>query len=154
MGGHQTELQMSLFDIRNAVFLGNYQSAINLAESFRPDSENERLERDILLYRAMAQQGDCQIVLNEIKDGSPLPLMAIKHLAAYLARRGDKAALLDTLKNWKENGATNDPTIQIVAGLIYFKENLFEECFAVLHPPKSLEAYVTFHIFFFFLFFV
>lgn len=130
---------MSLFDIRNSVLLGNYQSAINLAESFRAESESEKLERDIFLYRAHAQQGDHQIVLNEIKDSDPLPLQAVKTLAVYLAKK-DKT-VLNTLKAWEDNGFLSDPTAQIIAGIIYFKEGLFEACFAALHPQRSLEAY-------------
>lgn len=38
----------SLFDIRNAFFLGNFQQAINEAQKSQADS----IEKDVLLYRS------------------------------------------------------------------------------------------------------
>lgn len=131
---------MSLFELRNSVFLGSYQSAINLAGSFHPESAQEALERDVLLYRAHAQQGDYEVVLNEIASSAPPSLLAVRLWAIYLSKKADLGMVLSTLETWQKEGTINDPIVQVIASLIYFQEHQLEQCFAALMPQRSLEA--------------
>jgi len=55
-------------------------------------------------------------------------------------KASDVGVVLNTLKEWQDQGRFNDPTVQIIAALIFFREHLNEVCFAALFPPKSLEA--------------
>jgi len=127
-----------LFDLRTSVFLGSFQAAINLAQRLRLEDEREQVERDVLLYRAMCEQGDSlSLVLDEIRPSSPPPLQAIRVYALYLS--GEKEKAVETVEGWKANGA-QDSVAQLIGGLILLKEDRLSDAFSVLFPPRSLEA--------------
>lgn len=112
-------------------------------------SESAKLERKIYLYRAYIAQGKYNIVLTEIKDTDPVDLKAVKILAAYLQSKSEgqtsetkKEEALKELKEVILGDVTNtlNPTVQIVAGTIYYHEGLFEDALKVLsHHDKNLE---------------
>jgi coatomer subunit epsilon len=60
-----------LFDVRNNLYLGNYQGAINEGRNARvqPGSE-EALARDVLVYRAHVAQRDFDLVRDDVVDGA------------------------------------------------------------------------------------
>jgi len=128
-----------LFDLRSAVAIGNYQSATHIAEGFHPENEVEQIEKNVLLYRSHAELGEFNIVFEDIKTNSPLPLLAVRLYAEYLAKRVNN--ILETLEAWRNKGAFEDPTVQVIACLIYSKEEVRDLSFSCLVPPRSLEAH-------------
>ncbi|KOB78414.1 Coatomer protein complex subunit epsilon, partial [Operophtera brumata] len=81
-----------LFDVKNAFYVGNYQQAINEAQSVSPSSPLIALQRDALLYRAYIAQGNSRIVLQELKTADPMlqplrTLVEILHNAESLELR-------------------------------------------------------------------
>jgi len=130
-----------LFEVRNYFLLGNYQAAINEGNNLNPRNERDRLEKDSYVYRSYIAQGNYKIVLDEVGDSAPVPLQAVKLLANYLSSDNNKDISLVTLKQWMSDGvAAGNPTLQLIAGIIYFHEQNFEEAMKCLHQSNSLEG--------------
>jgi len=130
-----------LFDVKNYFFLGNYQAAINEGNSVRTPSERDRIEKDTYVYRSYIAQGNYKIVLDEIADNADVSLQAVKLLATYSVNENNKDIALVTLKQWLSDGVVaNNTTLQLIAGIIYFREQNYEEAMKCLHQLSSLEG--------------
>lgn len=138
---------MSLFDLRASLAIGNYQQGTHIAESFRAENQIEKIERDVILYRCHCELGEYEIVFEDIKSNAPLPLLAIRLYAELLSNRNNVDRVFETLESWRKQGAFEDPTVQVIAALIYSKEFKSEASFSALVPPRSLEAHslIVFH---------
>jgi hypothetical protein len=133
---------MSLFDLRAALAIGNYQQATHIAESFRAENQVEKLERDVILYRSHTELGEFDIVFEDIKpNNGPTSLLAIRLYAELLSNPNNSEKVLGTLETWRSQGLFEDPTVQIIAALIYTKEGKNDLSFSALIPPRSLEAH-------------
>jgi len=131
---------MSLFDLRAAFAIGNYQQATHIAMSFKPENKVEQIERDVILYRSHAELGEFNIVFEDIKSDSSLPLQAVRLYAQLLSNHNNLEKVLGQLENWRSQGSFSDPTVQVIAALIYGKESKNDLSFSALIPPHSLEA--------------
>jgi len=130
-----------LFELRNYFLLGNYQAAINEGNHVNPRSDKDKLERDTYVYRSYIAQGNYRIVLDEVGDSAPPALQAVKLLATYLSSEDNKEIALVTVKQWLADGvAANNAILQVIAGIIYYHEQNYEEAMKVLHQSDSLEA--------------
>jgi len=130
-----------LFELRNYFVLGNYQAAINEGNNTHPRNEKDKLEKDSYVYRSYIAQGNYKIVLDEIQNSAPPALQAIRLLATYLSSDNNKDVALVTIKQWLADGlATNNQIFQLVAGIIYFHEQNFEEAMKCLHQTNSVEG--------------
>merc|ERR1719149_577730 len=69
-----------LYGLRNALYLGNYQQAVSEAMSLGASTE-----RDFFMYRALIEQGQHRVVMDEVGAQAPVALQAVKMLAAYLS---------------------------------------------------------------------
>ncbi len=130
-----------LFELRNLFLIGNYQAAINEGLTLDHLSEQQKIERDALVYRSYVAKGDYNIVLEEIKNHAPVSLLAVKCLASYMASERNKDNALASLKQWLSDyqSAHND-VVQVVAATIFLHEENFDEVFRALHHTNSLEA--------------
>ncbi|EKX51290.1 coatomer subunit epsilon [Guillardia theta CCMP2712] len=131
-----------LFSIKNEFYLGNYQGAINEAQS--PDlvlsSPADERERDIIVYRSYIALGQHEVVESEIGDDAPTALQAVKLLSTYLSKPDAKDIVLMTLLEWLSDSQTlNNPTLQLVAGIIYLDLGELEQAAKVLHSATTLE---------------
>lgn len=132
---------MSLFDLRASLAIGNYQQATHIAESFHPENEIEKIERDVILYRSHVELGEFNIVFEDIKSSPHIQLQAVRLYAEYLSNPNNAERVMETLENWRGQGKFDDATVQIIAALIYSKESKNDLSFSALIPPKSLEAH-------------
>jgi len=133
-----------LFSIKNEFYLGNYQGAINEAQSgdLELSSPNDERDRDIIVYRSYIALGQFDVVQSEIGDDAQPALQAVKLLGAYMSYsdKDQKELAEQTLKVWLSDAATqNNPTVALVAGIIYLEKGELEEAARVLHAGTTLE---------------
>mmetsp|Transcript_39780 Transcript_39780/g.64513 ORF Transcript_39780/g.64513 Transcript_39780/m.64513 type:complete len:296 (+) Transcript_39780:40-927(+) len=129
-----------LFALRNFFYLGNYQLAINEGSTLSPSSETLKGERDMFVYRSYIAQGNYKFALDEIKDNASIALQSVRLLATYLASEDNKDISLITLKEWLSDPiSANNPTLQIIAGIIYCHERNYEEALRCVHQGTTLE---------------
>jgi hypothetical protein len=128
-----------LFDIKTYFYLGNYQMAINEGQKIRPKDENVKLEKDYFLYRCFIEQGNYQVVLDEIKPNSPPTLQAVRALAQFSSGKEPKDRVLQTFKDLLQNHPQDD-MVRATAALALYSENQLEESLRCLHQNARLEA--------------
>jgi len=130
-----------VFELETYFLLGNYQASINVGNNIKCNSDEEKLARDLIVYRAHVEQGDYGLVMDEIGRDVPLSLMAVKVLAAYMQSENNHDKVFSTLQSWIDNGDTaKNSHVQIICGSIYFKSQKYEECLRVMHDTSSLEG--------------
>lgn len=130
-----------LFSIKNEFYLGNYQGAINEAQSGDIElSPGDEKERDVIVYRSYIELGQHDVVQSEIGDDAPTALQAVKLLATYRSQKEMRDTVKANLTSWLSDSETgNNPTLQLVAGIIYMEEGDFEEAAKVVHSGTTLE---------------
>jgi len=131
-----------LFELKNYFLLGNYQASINEGFALNSVEDNDKVERDVYVYRSYIAQGRHKLVLDEIKDPKAAnALQAVKLLATYLGNEDTRDISLATLKEWISDGvAANNPTLQIVAATIYMHEEKYEDAMRCVYQANSLEG--------------
>jgi len=129
-----------LFDIKTYFYLGNYQMAINEGQKIRPKDDAVKLEKDYFLYRCFTEQGNYQVVLDEIKPNSPPPLQAVRNLALYSSGREAKDKVMQTFRDLVQN--YQDDMVRTTAALAFYSDNHLEESLRCLHQNSRLEACV------------
>jgi len=130
-----------LFEMRNAFILGNLQQCINESLKVKVQSPEQKLEKDILMYRAYIAQKKYGVVIDEINSASPKQLLSLKLLAEYLS--GDVSHRSKILQEVEAKSNTVDPNdyIQLlVMATIYFYEQNYETALRVLHSSDYLEC--------------
>jgi len=130
-----------LFPVRNNFFLGNYQAAVNAVMSgVTVDNDSQAIERDVLLYRSYIAMGNYGLVLAEIADDAPTALQAVKLLATYKSNPDGKEMVMLTLKEWTNDPNTmNNPTLLLIAGIIFTCEGKLEDAIRNTHSGTTLE---------------
>lgn len=120
-----------LYNLRNNFYVGNFQAAINDADSI-PDSE----EKSIFVYRSYVGLGNYDLVIDEIQDNSSPSLVAIKLFAQYLQDRSSVQEILSKLRqlNQSEIGA-------IMTASICFYENQIDEGLRAIASVATIEAH-------------
>ncbi|KAI5643875.1 coatomer epsilon subunit domain-containing protein [Phthorimaea operculella] len=128
-----------LFDVKNAFYVGNYQQAINEAQSVSPSTPLVALQRDAFLYRAYIAQGNYRIVLQELKSADPM-LQPFKSLVDYLSPGANKPAIVADIDARVAKGTElSNEVFLIVAATIYYHEENYEAALKILHGAESLE---------------
>ena len=82
------------------------------------------------------------MVLDEIKESSstPISLLAVKLLATYLSPQHDSEVALMSLSEWLSDPRTGqDPTLLVVAALIYSHEEKYKEALEAIRKGDTLE---------------
>ncbi|GFS42467.1 coatomer subunit epsilon [Trichonephila inaurata madagascariensis] len=114
-----------LFEIRNSFFIGNYQYCINEAQKLKFNDPNVTLEKDVFMYRAYIAQHKYGVVINDITSSSEPELQHIKMLAVYLSGNPDKKKdVVVSLENKLQNVNPDDKILPLIAGLIYYLEEV------------------------------
>ncbi|KAE9417412.1 hypothetical protein Angca_008515 [Angiostrongylus cantonensis] len=57
-----------LFDVKNLFFLGQYQQCILEAQKLNTKVEEEKIAKEVFMYRSYIAQGKASLVLNEISE--------------------------------------------------------------------------------------
>ncbi|GAB4840878.1 hypothetical protein Ancab_021638 [Ancistrocladus abbreviatus] len=130
-----------LFNLRNNFYLGAYQAAIN--DSNVPNlSQEDAIERDCLVHRSYIALGSYQLVINEIDPSAATPLQAVKLLALYLSSPENKESTISSLKEWLGDSAIgNNPTLRLIAGIIYMHEQDFNEALKHTNAGGTMELH-------------
>lgn len=130
----------ALWNLRNAFYLGAYQSAINEGQDLYGLSDAETIERDFFVYRSYIALGQSELVMSEIGDASALGLVAVKLFAKYLKDKSQKDSILATLREWMSDPVSNsNPYVCIMAGTIFSREEDYVEALKACHTGTTLE---------------
>jgi len=132
----------TLFGLRNAVYLGNYQQAITEASSLNSYDDSTRQMRDFFMYRAFVEQGQYRMVLDEVGHSSPASSQAVKLLAMYLdGGREAKEMVLLQLKEWlSDPQSQGNWQLMLMAGTILLQEQDYKEALKHLHQNAQLDV--------------
>ncbi|KAL7301044.1 coatomer subunit epsilon [Trichogramma pretiosum] len=129
-----------LFNVRNYFYIGNYQQCINEAQKLKLSSPEATVERDIFVFRSFLAQKKYSIALNEIKDNSPKELQPLKLLAQYFASPEKRETILEQLEKDKYHVAEKGASFRLVAALIYYQEENFDDALRVLWKSDNIEC--------------
>ena len=128
-----------LFEVRNSFYIGNFQHAINEAQSLNPSSAEVRIERDIFLYRAYTAQGKYGLVLDEIKPSFPPEVQSVRVLAEYLQNPGKREIILKDIEK-KLKGSDFSEYYLLVAATVYYQEGDTDSALRCLFQSSALEC--------------
>jgi hypothetical protein len=132
----------SLFELRTFFCLGNYGTAIHEGSKGRPKDDKSKLERDVLLHRCYIEQGNAQVVLDEVKGSVPLALQATRLLAQY-SKSESKESILSSVKQMLQDPSWDgDEMASLILATILFSENLLEEALRLVFSNNRLDACV------------
>jgi len=131
-----------LFDIRNSFYLGNMQNCINNAQHIKANlSPEQKLEKDMYMYRAYMAQKKYGLISDEIKPNMSSQLKSIKLLANYLS--GDSNVRADILKGLESRVSNTDVNAFmeiLIYASIYYYENIYESALRILHSCEHIEC--------------
>jgi coatomer protein complex subunit epsilon len=104
-------------------------------------NHDQKLDRDVLLYRSYVAQRKYGIVLDEVSSGSPPELQAVKLLAEYLSSPGRREGILKKLEAGISSGvdASNDMFL-LMAASVYYHEQNYDAALRILNQSESLEG--------------
>ena len=119
-----------LYNLVNNYFIGNYQAAINEADSI-PESEM----KSEYVYRCYCNMGNYQLVQEEISSDSAPSLQAIKYLSQYLEDRTLVQSMQEKLSQLQQTEQS-----VISSAIISFSENQFDEGLRILSNFKTMSC--------------
>jgi len=137
-----------LFAVRNALYLGNYSTALNKAQQTGAVSSSSdlKIQKDALMYRAYIGLGEYETVLNQIDsedDSTHVSLKAVRFLALYLRavmKNGDKRVAIDGIEEILQDPVqAQDSTVLACAATIYLHEDNDSQVLKLVDSPGSLE---------------
>ena len=130
-----------LYTLRNRFWLGNFSQAIAEGNSLNRLQEPLLTERDEFVYRSYIGLGQYGLVIGEIGEDAAIPLQAVKVLATYLDDvEANKEMVLMTVGEWLTDPTSkNHPTVQLIAAVIYEKEDLMKEAFTAIRHGTTME---------------
>ncbi|CAB3401374.1 unnamed protein product [Caenorhabditis bovis] len=129
-----------LFAIRNYFFLGSYQSCIGEALKFSSKNEEEKLEKDIYLYRAYIAQGQAFIPLKEIPSSTKSPeLLAVRRYAEFVSDPRAKQRVLQEIKDEVASRSIKTEIGAVLAATILNETNNPEDAFRAVSRFEGLE---------------
>lgn len=130
-----------LFEIKTALYIGNFQHCINEAQKIKPSNPDVKNARDVLMYRAYVAQKKYGVVLDEIDTSKPPELQAVKFLADYLANESKRDSILLSLESQMSgNVDLSNSTFLLMAASIYFHEQNTDAALRALRQSESLEC--------------
>ena len=134
----------NLFNVRNALYLGNYQQAISEALSSGGGISHspKNVDKQYYMYRAYVELRQYRAVLDEVQSDAPPALQAVRLLATYLDGSADtKEAVLLQLKEYLDSAqAAGCWQMLVVAGMIYIHERDYKEALRLLHQNTQLDV--------------
>eukprot|EP00126_Sphaerothecum_destruens_P008331 Sdes_comp20173_c0_seq1m13382 len=133
---------LELFEVKNSFYIGNFQQCITEAQRCVPKSPENVILKDVFMYRAYIAQKKYNIVKTEISQKSPTSLQAILLLAQHISEpHEDKSKIVEQMENWLcDEMIGNNPIVKLVAGLVYFSQENYDDCMRILHDSNDLEC--------------
>ena len=139
-----------LYTLKNHFWTGNFQQAVQEAQALTHVSGDIAVDRDVLMYRSYCGLKQYNVVLDEVADDAPTPMLAVKLLANFLnSDESDHEVILLQLKEWQGDPSHgNNPTLQLIASVIYTEKGMFKEALQAIRHCTTLEMYgMMVHIF-------
>merc|ERR1712038_188523 len=136
-----SEAPDALFEVRTALYIGNYQQCINEAQKLKV-SPDLQTERDVLMYRAYIAQRKYGVLMDEINPHSSQELVAVRKLADFLsadARRREEI-LKDLDRDLAGNVNVSDSTFLLMCASIFMHDGNYDAALRTLHQSDSLEC--------------
>lgn len=131
-----------LFDVKNLFFLGQYQQCILEAQKLNTKVEEEKIAKEVFMYRSYIAQSKASLVLNEISERTDNPsLKAVRRLAEYQNAADKQRIAKQIQEEVSERTSPTDDTSCVVAALILNEENNPEDAMRILSKSDSLEAH-------------
>ncbi|KAH3760607.1 coatomer subunit epsilon [Pelomyxa schiedti] len=129
-----------LFETRTMYWLGAYHACINAGAKMRSQNAQDKLLRDVYVYRSYIAIRQARVVLDEVADKPSIPLQAVKMFASLVLDQTNTAALA-TLQQWAADPtALTDPTVQLMCGSAYYLLKDLNSALKCIHSPNSLET--------------
>jgi len=130
-----------LFEVRTALYTGNYQQCINEAQKLKVGPEIQT-DRDVLMYRAYIAQRKYGVVLDEVNSSSSSELQAVRRLADFISSDASKREkiLLELDSKMSGNVTVSDSCFLLMSASIYVHDSNFDAALRTLHQSDSLEC--------------
>jgi len=130
-----------LFEVRNTFYLGAFQQCIDKAQNLRLKADEEKLAKDVFMYRAYIALNKSSIALSEIDARSAPPaLKAVRRFADYSANAQKRKAIVEDLDRELKAGTADDDVVYLMAAFIYMNEQNYDDALRILHQSGALEA--------------
>uniref|UniRef100_A0A0N5A8M3 Coatomer subunit epsilon n=1 Tax=Syphacia muris TaxID=451379 RepID=A0A0N5A8M3_9BILA len=130
-----------LFEVKNNFYLGAYQNCINEAQNVHLKSDEEKIERDVYLYRAYIANNKPSLAFSEIDENTDSPaLKAVRMFAKYMAKPSDRSKIVEELDAEFNGDLIADDTMFLMGALIYMREDNYDNALRMLHQGDSLEC--------------
>ncbi|PAV64230.1 hypothetical protein WR25_12550 isoform G [Diploscapter pachys] len=131
-----------LFDVKNAFYLGNYQQCINEAQKFSAKNDEERLWRDVYMYRSYIAQGKASIPLSEISDKTSLAHKALRRFANF---QNPQQRYFFFIKRYQYVPAMSTKNFNLLTRILKLtiKFETFEEKYSRHRVAQEVQAEVT-----------
>ncbi|ESP00507.1 hypothetical protein LOTGIDRAFT_157712 [Lottia gigantea] len=130
-----------LFDIKTALYIGNYQHCVNEAQKLKIRDGELKTQRDVIMYRAYIAQRKYGVVLDEINSSKPAELQAVKMFADYLSSDSRRESIVKSIDS-KMTGSVDisNNTFLLMAASIYYHEQNSDAALRSLHQSDNLEC--------------
>eukprot|EP00937_MAST-01D_sp_MAST-1D-sp2_P001689 g1689.t1 len=139
-----------LYTLKNNFWTGNFQLAIQEGGALNHLGGDTAVERDVLIYRSYCGLKQYNVVLDEVADDAPTPMLAVKLLANFLSSEPeDHEVIMLQLKEWQSDPRHgNNPTLQLIAATIYSTKEMYKEALQAIRHTTTMEMYgMMVHIF-------
>ena len=121
-----------LYAVRNNFYVGNFQVAIDEGESTPPLSQQKQIELDVYVARSRLALGQGKELISSINQ-APMAMEAVKALAVFETNPSKQDVCIEKVESWLGDEMTgNNPTLRLIAGLMYTKAGKYSEALAVL----------------------
>jgi len=133
--------ETELFEIKNALYIGNYQHCINEAQKIQSRDDALKLQRDVLIQRALLGQRKLGVVAAQVRDGAAAPLMACKLLAKFLQSPDTQSGSVEALEALVSSAAVSgDATVPLCCAAAHAHQANWEAALRVLSQREELEC--------------
>ncbi|CAJ0557790.1 unnamed protein product, partial [Mesorhabditis spiculigera] len=127
-----------LFDVKNLFYIGNFQGAVSEGQKLVLKAEDEKLARDIYVFKSYLALNKATIVLAEIPQGTKSEtLKGIRRLAEYATSKNQPKFLEDIEE---EAQSSSEPLARVAYGVLYLQAHNPEKTLQLLHNVEHLEA--------------
>ncbi len=121
-----------LYAVRNNFYVGNFQVAIDEGESTPPLSQQKQIELDVYVARSRLALGQGKQLISSINQ-APMAMEAVKTLAVFETNPSKSEVCIEKVESWLGDEMTgNNPTLRLIAGIMYTKLGKYTEALAVL----------------------
>jgi len=134
--------EAEFFDVKNSLYIGNYQHCINEAQKLQVSDDAGRVERDVFQYRALICQRKYGAVQSQIKANAPAALQALRMLAKFLQNPSNQSPVIDDIEQLvsTSNLETCSYVVALAAATIQAHCDNHEAALKVLHPHQNIEC--------------